>query len=100
MVEGGEGVEKEQRRKRDKNKIIILLQLQRQRQKQRLKLRMKDKTKTEIKDNKCEWAICDGGYKNENGECNISYLIEAGLIYCISGHQTGGRGKKPQAIER
>lgn len=55
---------------------------------------MKDKTKTEIKDNKCEWPICNGGYKNENGECDISYLVKAELIYCISGHQVGGRGKK------
>jgi hypothetical protein len=43
----------------------------------------------------------DGGYKNENGECNISYLIKAELIYCINGHQIGGRGKKSrQAVEK
>ncbi|MBI5180100.1 MAG: hypothetical protein HZA05_01695 [Nitrospirae bacterium] len=55
---------------------------------------MKDKTKTEIKDNKCEWLICYGGYKNENGECNISYLIKAELVCCINGYQIGGQGKK------
>lgn len=59
---------------------------------------MRNKTKTEIKDNKCEWPICKGGYKNENGECDISYLIKAELVCCISGHQVGGRGKKPHRV--